>query len=76
MIFELANKKDNMGKFINEKITIILKNIEKLIPSNPNHPYYFMETYGKEIFFLKKINLLALLIRVLSLVIMKWRLLI
>ena len=34
-IFELANKKENMGKFINEKIIYILKHIKNLIPENP-----------------------------------------
>ena len=34
-IFELANKKENMGKFINEKINYLFKNIQNLIPNNP-----------------------------------------
>ena len=34
-IFELANKKNDMGKFINEKINHIFKNIQNFIPSNP-----------------------------------------
>ena len=34
-IFELANKKENMGKFINEKTNYIFKNIQNLIPDNP-----------------------------------------
>ncbi|MDB0003033.1 fructosamine kinase family protein [Alphaproteobacteria bacterium] len=34
-IFELANKKENMGDFINEKINYILKNIKSFIPENP-----------------------------------------
>ena len=34
-IFELANKKKDMGKFINEKINHIFKNIQNFIPSNP-----------------------------------------
>ena len=34
-IFELANKKENMGDFINEKINYILKNIKNFIPDNP-----------------------------------------
>ena len=34
-IFELANKKENMGKFINEKINYIFKNLQNFIPNNP-----------------------------------------
>jgi len=34
-IFELANKKENMGKFINEKTNYIFKNIQNLIPDSP-----------------------------------------
>ena len=34
-IFELANKKENMGIFINEKINYIFKNIQSFIPNNP-----------------------------------------
>ena len=34
-IFELANIKENMGNFINEKINYILKNIKNFIPNNP-----------------------------------------
>jgi len=34
-IFELANKKENMGKFINEKTNYIFKNIQNLIPDCP-----------------------------------------
>ena len=34
-IFELANNKENMGDFINEKINYILKNIKNFIPENP-----------------------------------------
>ena len=34
-IFELANKRENMGDFINEKINYILKNIKNFIPENP-----------------------------------------
>ena len=33
-IFELANKKENMGDFINKKINYILKNIKNFIPDN------------------------------------------
>ena len=35
-IFELANMKENMGNFINEKINYILKNIKNFIPDNPS----------------------------------------
>jgi len=35
-IFELANKKENMGNFINEKINFLLKNIKNFIPDNPS----------------------------------------
>ena len=35
-IFELANKKKNMGNFINEKINFIIKNIKNFIPDNPS----------------------------------------
>ncbi|MDC0060479.1 fructosamine kinase family protein [Pelagibacteraceae bacterium] len=34
-IFELANNRENMGDFINEKINYILKNIKNFIPKNP-----------------------------------------
>ena len=34
-IFELANIKDNMGNFINEKINYLLNNIKNFIPNNP-----------------------------------------
>ncbi len=34
-IFELANKKNNMGSFVNEKINLILKNIKNFIPDSP-----------------------------------------
>ncbi len=34
-IYELANKKENMGNFINKKINHILKNIKDFIPDNP-----------------------------------------
>ena len=34
-IFELANKRENMGDFINKKINYILKNIKNFIPENP-----------------------------------------
>ena len=34
-MFELANKKGNMGKFINKKVNYIFKNIQNFIPNNP-----------------------------------------
>ena len=34
-IFELANKRENMGDFINKKIKYILKNIKNFIPEDP-----------------------------------------
>jgi len=34
-IFELANSRESMGNFINEKINYILKNIKNYIPENP-----------------------------------------
>jgi len=34
-IFELANKREDLGNFINEKINYILKNIKNFIPENP-----------------------------------------
>jgi fructosamine-3-kinase len=34
-MFELANKKENMGKFINEKIYYIFKNLQNFIPNHP-----------------------------------------
>ena len=34
-IFEITNKKQNLGKSINTKISFILKNMKNLIPSNP-----------------------------------------
>ena len=34
-IFELANNRENLGDFINEKINYILKNIKNFIPENP-----------------------------------------
>ena len=34
-IFELANKREGLGNFINEKINYILKNIKNFIPENP-----------------------------------------
>ena len=34
-IFELANKRENLGNFINKKINYILKNIKNFIPENP-----------------------------------------
>jgi protein-ribulosamine 3-kinase len=34
-ILELANNKENLGNFINEKINYILKNIKNFIPENP-----------------------------------------
>ena len=34
-IYELANKKENMGSLINKKINYILKNIKNFIPNNP-----------------------------------------
>jgi protein-ribulosamine 3-kinase len=33
-IFELANKRENLGSFINEKINYLLKNIKNFIPEN------------------------------------------
>ena len=34
-IFDLANKRENMGNFINNKINYILKKIKNFIPENP-----------------------------------------
>ena len=34
-IFELANKQENMGKFINEKTNYIFRNLQNFIPNNP-----------------------------------------
>ena len=34
-ILELANKKENIGSLINEKILFIIKNIDSFIPNNP-----------------------------------------
>ena len=34
-ILELANKKENIGSFINEKILFIIKKIDEFIPDNP-----------------------------------------
>jgi len=34
-IFELANKRENLGNFINKKINYILKNIKNFIPEKP-----------------------------------------
>ena len=34
-IFELANRRENMGDFINKKINYILKNIKNFIPEDP-----------------------------------------
>ena len=34
-IFEIANQKESMGKFINDKILLILKNMKNLIPNKP-----------------------------------------
>ena len=34
-MFKLANKKENMGKFINEKIYYIFKNLQNFIPNDP-----------------------------------------
>ena len=34
-IFELANKKENMGQMINKKINYIFKNLQNFIPNNP-----------------------------------------
>ena len=34
-IYELANRRENMGSFINKKINYILKNIKNFIPDNP-----------------------------------------
>ena len=35
-IFEIVNKEINMGNFINEKITFILKNMKNFIPNKPS----------------------------------------
>ena len=35
-IFELANMSNNMGSFVNEKISFILKNINNFIPDHPS----------------------------------------
>tara|TARA_B100000579_G_scaffold437877_1_gene469623 strand:+ start:3207 stop:4082 length:876 start_codon:yes stop_codon:yes gene_type:complete len=35
-IFELANKKANMGRIINKKLTFILNNMNNFIPQNPS----------------------------------------
>jgi len=34
-IFEMANKKESMGEFINKKINYIFKNLQNFIPNNP-----------------------------------------
>ena len=34
-IFEIINSKENMGKFINEKIYYIFKNLQNFIPNDP-----------------------------------------
>lgn len=34
-MLEIANKKDNLGKVINDKILLVLNNMKNLIPSNP-----------------------------------------
>ena len=35
-IFELANKKINMGKLVNKKLTFVLNNMNNFIPQNPS----------------------------------------
>ena len=48
-IFELANKKDNMGIFINEKINYIFKNIQNFIPNNPKPSNENITSINKEL---------------------------
>lgn len=54
-IFELANKKENMGKFINEKINYIFKNIQNFIPNNPQPSLLHGDLWQGNILFKKKI---------------------
>ena len=54
-IFELANKKENMGKFINEKTNYIFKNIQSLIPDNPKPSLLHGDLWEGNILFKKKL---------------------
>tara|TARA_X000000368_G_C23037012_1_gene715018 strand:- start:1064 stop:1936 length:873 start_codon:yes stop_codon:yes gene_type:complete len=53
-IYELANKKENMGNFINKKIDYILKNIKDYIPNNPRALLLHGDLWEGNILFRKK----------------------
>jgi len=53
-IFELANKKESMGKHINEKINHLLINISNYIPNNPSARLLHGDLWEGNILFNKK----------------------
>ena len=53
-ILEITNKKENLGKKINNKIFLILKNMKNLIPSNPNPLLLHGDLWEGNILFNKK----------------------
>ncbi len=53
-IFELANKKVNLGKSINEKINYILRNMKNLIPDKPEARLLHGDLWEGNILFKKK----------------------
>ena len=53
-VLELANKKENLGKTINNKIFLILKNMKNLIPDNPKPLLLHGDLWEGNILFNKK----------------------
>jgi len=53
-IFELANKKENLGKPINEKINYLLKNMKNFIPNKPKASLLHGDLWEGNILFKKK----------------------
>ena len=53
-IFEITNKKENLGKIINNKISYLLKNMHNLIPNNPTPLLLHGDLWEGNILFNKK----------------------